>query len=192
MYKTEAHMDGIVNILYHCNDEKRCQQFVNDEIDLIEFNNDKYWLGKGMYFWDNRGNAKYWMKEKKKKDKRNNNFSIIQAKVSLDTILDLTDKEISNQIIFLWELYKKSINLNEKEFCGKLGVILDIMFSEIEIMKQYQSIKVFGLYSHENNTLFFNKHLKGPKVSNAGKLVYLVKDKSIILEKEIYESCEVI
>ena len=45
-------------VLYHCNDEKRCSRFVNSDKYMIVSHEDGSWLGQGMYFWDNLGNAK--------------------------------------------------------------------------------------------------------------------------------------
>lgn len=48
-------------ILYHSDEENKCKQFVDKENVLILSGNtkDDIWLGKGMYFWDNMGNAKW-------------------------------------------------------------------------------------------------------------------------------------
>ena len=55
-------------VLYHCNDEKRCLKFLDSDTYMIISNEDGRWLGQGMYFWDNYGNAKYWEKVKQRKD----------------------------------------------------------------------------------------------------------------------------
>ena len=52
---------------YHCNDLERTKKFVENK-ELIMTQEDGYWLGKGMYFWDNLSNAHYWKKEKERKD----------------------------------------------------------------------------------------------------------------------------
>ena len=46
--------------LYHCNTKNKCKNFLNNVLKLIESNHkyDDYWLGRGMYYWDNLGNAK--------------------------------------------------------------------------------------------------------------------------------------
>ena len=50
--------------VYHCNSEEKCNDFIIRK-KLLESNHpyDSFWLGKGMYFWDNLGNAKYWRKK---------------------------------------------------------------------------------------------------------------------------------
>lgn len=46
-------------IIYHSDEEEKCKEFVDNENVLILSGNSKddIWLGKGMYFWDNIGNA---------------------------------------------------------------------------------------------------------------------------------------
>ena len=56
-----------VNILYHCNDLERCKKFVSDKNYMINSEEDGNWLGRGMYFWDNPSNYKYWLKVKQRK-----------------------------------------------------------------------------------------------------------------------------
>lgn len=49
-------------ILYHSNTKEECDTFISQENYLIESKNayDDKWLGYGMYFWDNKGNAVWW------------------------------------------------------------------------------------------------------------------------------------
>ena len=67
-------------ILYHSNKQDECNKFISQEEYLILSGNsrDDVWLGKGMYFWDNRGNAEWW---NKKQSKRNPNitYTIVAA-----------------------------------------------------------------------------------------------------------------
>ena len=54
---------------YHVNDEERCKKFIENK-DYIIISDDTFWLGNGMYFWDNNSNANYWLKEKQRKDSK--------------------------------------------------------------------------------------------------------------------------
>lgn len=51
-------------ILFHSDEENKCKRFVYEESSLIVSINSKddIWLGKGMYFRDNIGNANWWNK----------------------------------------------------------------------------------------------------------------------------------
>lgn len=54
--------------IFHCNSEIKCNEFIFQN-KLLESKHpyDSLWLGRGMYFWDNLGNAKYWKRERNKK-----------------------------------------------------------------------------------------------------------------------------
>ena len=65
-----------VNV-YHANDRLKVENFL--ETNELIISKDTNWLGKGMYFWDNLSNARYWKNEKLRKkgyknNKRNNLF----------------------------------------------------------------------------------------------------------------------
>lgn len=62
-------MDGQALILYHCNKQEECLKFLNKQDYLISSQEDGIWLGKGMYFWDNISNARFWKREKLKPKK---------------------------------------------------------------------------------------------------------------------------
>ena len=82
-------------ILFHSDEESKCKKFIEEENSLIisENSKDDIWLGKGMYFWDNKGNANWWKdkQESRNKDKR---YSIVIVNAVLDKLLDLTDFEV--------------------------------------------------------------------------------------------------
>ena len=74
-------MELRTNIIgYHVNDKDRCQKFIDEE-EIIIFSEDIYWLGYGMYFWDNQANAKYWIQEKKRKDKTVEYIAQVKANI---------------------------------------------------------------------------------------------------------------
>ena len=97
-------------IVYHTNDVKRSEEFLTNNKYII-ISEDLDWLGKGMYFWDNISNAKYWI-QKKKKDYEE--IMITESIIALDENLDLTDDSILIRIEELW-----------KEFCIKEKETID-------------------------------------------------------------------
>ena len=56
-------------IAYHTNYDFKCNHFIKTKTPIIS--EDTYWLGDGMYFWDNLSNAKFWVNKKKKDYRRN-------------------------------------------------------------------------------------------------------------------------
>ena len=172
--------------LYHCNTKEKCDNFLNNTLELIESNHkyDDNWLGKGMYYWDNLGNAKYWKKDKIRKNP-SNKFVIIKSFVSLEKVLDLTDDDIVNIIEEVW----KKLNIQDetnKDLKNKMpiGAKLDFIYEKIsEIKTKYSIIKIIGInYKPKNN--FFNE-IKNNKIkpSSTVKVIYNVKDSTCIIKK---------
>jgi hypothetical protein len=63
-----------------------------------------------MCFWDNYGNAKYWEKEKQRKEPTKK-YTIIKAKVSLENVRDLTDIKVCKKVNNIWLKYKKTYRI---------------------------------------------------------------------------------
>ena len=97
-------------ILFHSNKKEKCDKFISEKDYLILSQNsyDDIWLGKGMYFWDNKGNALWWNKKQSRK-KTDEIYSIIAANANLDELLDLTDYDIYIKIEEFWQIICKKI-----------------------------------------------------------------------------------
>ena len=94
-------------ILYHSNKEDECKKFISkkDYLILSKNSKDDIWLGKGMYFWDNRGNANWW-NQKQSRRKPNEVYSIAVVNADLCELLDLTDFDIYMKLEELLTLLK--------------------------------------------------------------------------------------
>lgn len=166
-------MQNII-LSYHCNSEEKINEFVSHPNHLIisEHKFDDFWGGKGMYFWDNLANAKYWKTQKKKKCK------IVKACISFEEedLLDLTDLEIEKtcqQIIKIMQ--EKGIVFDYDKVGKKIDYICKL--------KGYALVKFFGEYKSTPSTGFLNNS----RISNTSKLIYCVKpDKhSLVSEREV-------
>ena len=80
---------------FHANYEEKCKRFVEDG--KLITSKDTTFLGKGMYFWDNQHNSKWW-KEKKKRDSVQSVVRIVTARIDIEEILDLTDEDVVDNI----------------------------------------------------------------------------------------------
>ena len=87
--------------VYHTNDRLKVKIFLKTNELIIS--KDTNWLGKGMYFWDNLLNAKYWKNEKLRK-RETTDIKIIKGKIFLEKLLDLTDEETVKYIDDIWSL----------------------------------------------------------------------------------------
>ncbi|MDM0558397.1 hypothetical protein QTH42_15620 [Clostridium perfringens] len=171
---------------YHVNDEYRCRRFVEDSNYIIE-SDDTWWLGKGMYFWDNKGNANYWLAEKKRK---NSNEKYIRTKSNLyideDILLDLTDDEVLNLLMQLWKEYCKREKCKIKQ---PLGVRLDKLFDFFdEELSELKVIKGTGYYDNKfNNNKFLVFDKRYPNICSGVKNIYCAKSPEMIVNRTIEE-----
>lgn len=167
---------------YHTNDEKRVSEFIANRTDVIN-SEDTCWLGYGMYFWDNKSNTEYWLKEKIRKEK-GQKYSILKANLCIDKILDLTDLNTLNEMENLWNSFcEKS---GHKKNCT-LGKKIDLLFKFYDnLPRNYSIIKVFGRYVHtpRNNFIRMRRHSIVCEPIYDIKVIYCVKDKSIISNQE--------
>ena len=113
--------------VYHTNDRLKVKNFL--ETNELIISKDTNWLGKGMYFWDNLSNAKYWKNEKLRK-RETTDIKIIKGKIFLEKLLDLTDEETVKYIDDIWSFISKfseiqKIKIEKAELGRKLDVIFD-------------------------------------------------------------------
>lgn len=185
-------MELRANIIgYHVNDKDRCEKFVNDD-EYIIFSNDTCWLGYGMYFWDNQANAKYWMAQKKRKEKTMQYIGQVQANIFIDKLLDLTDEDVLDAFDRLWEQYcnREKINKNQP-----IGIKLDKLFDFFKLVDDsFKVIRVFGKYENsiERNFLIYQtkKDNSSVKLTNKIKMVYCVRSCEYVRNRTLEEVVE--
>lgn len=177
--------------LYHCNDVNRCIKFIEDDSYLIESMEDGIWLGNGMYFWDNKYNAKYWLDEKKKEN-TSLQYKIIKALVCIDRCLDLTDEDVLDELYQVWKEECETIFDYDCSQSNELGFILNRLFGREfgdDFSSEYDIIKVSGKYTKEHiifeqNTRKNRKKSFKIRPTNTTKIIYNVKNKKCILSRE--------
>lgn len=182
-------MELRTNIIgYHVNDKDRCERFIRDDQYII-FSNDTFWLGYGMYFWDNQTNAKYWVTQKKRKEKNIKYIGKVKANIFTDKLLDLTDEDILNTLDRLWEQYcnKEKSNKNQP-----LGFKLDKIFDFYQFIDEnFKVIRVFGKYENSEEMDFLVYHTKKDKINNMVtnkiKTVYCVRCCEYVCNRELEE-----
>lgn len=178
-------MNLIQNILgYHSNEEIKILNFVNKSIPI--FSDDTYWLGYGMYFWDNYNNSLYWKQEKERKNKKNIPILIASANVITESILlDLTDYDHIESIDIIWKAHLAKLPAKEKKMISNypLGKRIDFLFKNYSILEdQYKAIKCFGKY--KNNMGRFNV-ICNDKITDEVRTIYCVRDKNFIKNPNI-------
>lgn len=171
------------NVLgYHVNDIERCTKFIEDKNYLI-ISNDKYWLGKGMYFWDNNANANYWMNEKKRKEP-NNEYIKVNANIYTDEdiLLDLSNREIVELIDDIWAEYCKK---NNEKLQQPLGVKIDKILKFFE--EEFTNIKVIkGIGDYKGSKIDYK--YCGPKINFNHKVIYCIRNHDIAVNRKVVGS----
>lgn len=171
--------------VYHCNSEEKCNDFIIKK-KLLESNHpyDSFWLGKGMYFWDNLGNAKYWKKKKLKRDETQN-LKIVSCFVSLEKMLDLTDDEEIKVVEKIWQTLDLNPELNiRKKKITKIGDKLNFLFDFVtEFLEEYNIIKTIGENYKYNNLFFDNERFSSVKPGTSSKVIYNAKKVNCIEDK---------
>lgn len=174
-------------VLYHSNKMEECERFISKEEYLIisENSRDDIWLGSGMYFWDNKGNARWWNKKQCKKNP-NKTYTLVAANVSLNEMLDLTDFDIYKKLEEFWQAICKKI---KKDPRIPLGNKLNFLFDTQGFNVMYAIIKVYGKYNATpNNGLFkFEYSTMNSEPTIAVKCIYSIRDKRCIVEKELVD-----
>lgn len=170
-------MELRTNIIgYHVNDKDRCERFISEK-EYIICSEDVYWLGYGMYFWDNQANAEYWLDQKKRKEKNIKYIAQVKANIFIDNLLDLTDHNVLKTFDGLWEQYCRKEKISRNMPIGKK---LDMLFDFLTILDTtYRVIRVFGKYEkdYERNFLIYKtkENETSIKLTNKIKTVYCVR-----------------
>ena len=176
--------------VYHTNDRLKVKNFLKTNELIIS--KDTNWLGKGMYFWDNLSNAKYWKNEKLRK-RETTDIKIIKGKIFLEKLLDLTDEETVKYIDDIWSFISKfseiqKIKIEKAELGRKLDVIFDfyknIPGKESKIL-DYNVIKCLG--SYRKNLMGSLDLFSESNLTLSNKVIYSVKENICIGKFEIID-----
>lgn len=155
--------------LYHCNCESVTSELANGQLVFSTHPDDDLWGGRGMYFWDNVGNANYWRKKKKTRTK------IIRCVASFNSeenLLDLTDNDVEINFDRLLSLTDKSFN--DKPIGKKIDFLCDYMGFKI--------VRFFGEYNRTPQTGLIDDTNSPNRLTNKVKVIYCIKsDDSLIL-----------
>lgn len=174
---------------YHVNDKERCLQFINEE-DCLIISHDKYWLGCGMYFWDNKNNAKYWLKEKKRKDP-DKTYIVVLVNILNDeeSVLDLSNREVENEMNELWKVYCEKKGENFKQ---PLGIKIDKLFNFFDELDKIKVIKGIGDYNIKNKKthkfVYNDSNNSRPQIKTDLRVIYCVRKVDAIINRKKMEA----
>ena len=163
---------------YHANDRERCERFINEKSYIIDSAEDTDYLGRGMYFWDNMSQAEWWLKTKKKD-------AIVSAELNLDCVLDLTQKEIADQMAELYKMIPEAFIQKYIIVYGcldeLLGIRLNILFESFaELKSNFNVVKAQRSYPRKAESEF----LKKTKLTSQTVSIYCAKTAAPIGERK--------
>lgn len=169
---------------YHVNSKEKCQDFLNKNISWI-VSADKEYLGKGMYFWDNKANAKYWFIQRRKK-LSNSEFMVVSCNLSLDYLLDLTDIDIVTKMDRLWRVIEK--RRVKERLPEKAGARLDYIRKYDSLVGRLTVYKMIAQYDRNEPKYAIGNSYMAYNV----KTIYCVKDPEAIISEPVECTKEVV
>lgn len=181
--------------VYHVNSLKNIRRIINsfntDNPELYVAKEDGYWAGSGMYFWDNIGNANYWLNRSQK-----DNPKILRARLSYNSneILNLSDIAVLNKFNDRWPKIAQLFEVEEHVSLGKkINTIVGFM-KEIKVVKEigfYPKIKYTDdaedYSDKEHDFLEVPDNINVPHVTAKAKTIYCVKDPKMLSSLKIME-----
>ena len=150
---------------YHANDSARCTRFIGDSDYLIIDADDTDFLGSGMYFWEHKSRAEWWLAEKHKE-------AIVSAELDLSGVLDLTDDVKLNYVgkiagKFASAMKERGIKPNQ------VGLKLEYLFEREKFFaKNYTSVRGHFYYKNKNEPDF----VYGSRLSGKCVDIYVVRN----------------
>lgn len=192
--------DRLVVPVYHVGSLRDNNSFCNNY--KLQFSNeDGYWIGKGMYFWDNFSSAVYWYKLNKNKYNRQMSIAKATLNISTDELLDLTDRyqitNFSNAFHVIYNDVKSSKNnhINIRKFKtsgGRINWFYHIYRKRIGVIP-FKAVKVMGdyhMWQHATDKIFKQQEdYPNPHITDKNKLIFTVRSPSVIINREVIALC---
>lgn len=152
--------------LYHVNTHEKIDNLLQSENLIISKHEaDRKYAGYGMYFWDNRGNAKYWFNQKLRYERKSNlSLLIVSVSYNSDELLDLMDLEQEQLYMEIIQKMKESGQFKSKYLGDKIDFLCKLLNCKIvRVNANYPGTPATGL-------------LSGSFVTNKNKVIYCIKE----------------
>lgn len=174
MYIRGIKMASIVG--YHVNTKNKCESFLKDTSQLA-LSYDTQYLGKGMYFWDNTANSKYWL-NKRKRDNNVETYWVIKNGISLDALLDLCNANVRKRID---KLVAKDKSLSQKlNSRNVFGAQLDYLCGVIPYFDKFDVIRMQARYDYDSYRF---RSMTSRYMDYSSRTIYCVKKSKAIIGK---------
>ncbi len=166
---------------FHTGIKQRVLDFCKDDNSMLLSNHkhDNKWAGPGMYFWDNLGNAKWWLSTRH--DKENRTICQCYLKINEVELLDFTDMSIAESMQKLIVIMEK----NEEVFAlDEVGIKIAFLAKRLNS----KAIKLMGDYPNMKRSDFFSSPAKGAVPNISSRVIYCVREGNsdiLVSRKEI-------
>lgn len=174
-------------VVYHANTKENVKKFIKGSLIISHHPNDDYWLGKGMYFWDNKDNALFW--NKRRQDNKCTAIAKSQLMFHDSDMIDLLDRSTLLKLKEQAQKICNILNLEFKQYKNKPGAILNLVSNYLEMSDKetFKLVRGAGYYNRQptyslvvNDDGTNRSHLTG-KV----KLIYCVRDNSLLSLRQV-------
>ncbi len=159
-----------MHTFYHCNDSDKIDSYLDKEdLSILESVGPQNYdfLGNGVYFWDNKGNVEFWVKDRKRKSRRLELSKIeVSACFLLSDVVDLTD-EIERK------KYDRAVDIlrvkRGRRYENRTGILLDFLFDTIN----HKVVKVISI----DDTIEDPELLASHRLNYQTRTIWCVKQK---------------
>lgn len=180
-------MIDFVQRVFHVAPAVDNQKFIVNSEFLLISDEDGYWCGAGMYFWDNLSNARYWCSKKRSpKD-----YTISQALLKCNTsdVLDLTDLETCHKLIKYAEVILAKMEPRDRPNLDlhKTGAVINFVYdySKKAGLATFSVVKMHGLYGNPKTvSSIYNEGLRYPHATIRTKTIYAVRNAMLLEERQ--------
>lgn len=166
---------------FHTGIKKRVLEFCSDDNSMLLSNHrhDNKWAGPGMYFWDNLGNAEWWLSTRT--DKENRAICQCYLKINESDLLDFTDMSIVESMQKLIVIMEK----NEAVFAeDEVGIKIAFLAKKLNS----KAIKLMGDYPNMRRSDFFSPSTTSAVPNISSRVIYCVREGNsdiLVSRKEI-------
>jgi len=180
--------------VYHVDTESQNDKFVHGG--FFPSQEDGVWAGKGMYFWDNFSNAKYWL-QIQHSHLPDKNFNTSKSKLicSEKDILDMTRTDTSQEVkVFAIRFSGEfDVDLDMDKNGEVINFLHDVLekrqakhiFSVVKEHGLYPKTKIKGLIGSNEIGYHGDRKKVIPLPTSKVKTVYAVRDRSLLQRREI-------
>ena len=151
--------------LYHVHSMEKIEYFcTQNKLILSEHKSDNKYAGDGMYFWDNRGNADYWVGQKLNYFKKDDLcLLVVSIEYNSDNLLDLMDNSQLSEYQIVLSKLKNIEKINMRTLGEKVDFLCNFLgFKIVRFATYYPRVPKSDL-------------IAGSYVNNKNKVIYCVK-----------------